>query len=349
MRGCFSCLELPYFVGVNWRNRGYDRGSREVHIVEVPVISVGNLTVGGTGKTPMVEWLAKWFRQHNLRVGLISRGYGAERGSVNDEARELEQRLPDVPHLQDPDRVAMAEIAIDELATELIILDDAFQHRRIGRDLDIVLIDGVQPFGFEHLLPRGLLREPVQSLARADIVVLTRRDMIDDTTRDAIRSRVMNLAPTAGWLECSHKARLLRSHSGATFDPTELKDEDRRVIAFCGIGNPAGFRHSLESTGFEIVDFREFPDHHRYDKVDIQQLGEWLAGHSDVSQAICTHKDLVKLRVDRLGAKPVRALSVEVEFNAGLETLVESLEAILQQCREKVAQAIQDDSEENAP
>jgi tetraacyldisaccharide 4'-kinase len=134
LRAGLSLTEPLYRFGVGWRNRQFDTGSRKAHRVDVPVISVGNLTVGGTGKTPMVEWLARWFRERGVRVALISRGYGAEAGSRNDEALELEQKLPDVPHLQNPDRVEAAQTAIDEFETQLILLDDAFQHRRIHRE-----------------------------------------------------------------------------------------------------------------------------------------------------------------------------------------------------------------------
>ena len=150
------------------------------------VISVGNLTLGGTGKTPMVEWLARWFRSHDVRVAIVSRGYGAVDGGQNDEARELEEKLPDVPHLQDPNRAAAARVAIDELATQLIVLDDGFQHRRLGRDLDIILIDAVEPFGYDRVFPRGMLREPLSGLRRADVIGLTRADVVNETRRREI-------------------------------------------------------------------------------------------------------------------------------------------------------------------
>ena len=117
----------------------------------------------------MVEWIARWFRRHNVRVSIVSRGYRAEEGGRNDEARELEQKLPDVPHVQNPDRVAAAQIAVEELETQLIVLDDGFQHRRLARDVDIVLLDALEPFGFEHVFPRGTLREPLAGLRRADV------------------------------------------------------------------------------------------------------------------------------------------------------------------------------------
>ena len=133
------------------------------------MISIGNLTTGGTGKTPLVVWTARFLRAQDFRVAVVSRGYGMDSSddpseTRNDEAMEMELRLPDVPHLQDPDRYRMATIAIEELDSQIILLDDGFQHRQLQRDLDIVLIDVINPFGYDRLLPRGLLREPLSSL-----------------------------------------------------------------------------------------------------------------------------------------------------------------------------------------
>jgi tetraacyldisaccharide 4'-kinase len=155
-----------YGLGVAVRNAAYDRGWKTAHHARVPVISIGNITLGGTGKTPMVEWLARWYRRRGVRVTLLSRGYGHE-GGINDEGLVLEENLPDVPHLQDPDRVRLAEIAAVELEAELIVLDDGFQHRRLARDLDLVMLDALDPFGLRRLFPRGLLREPIRALRRA--------------------------------------------------------------------------------------------------------------------------------------------------------------------------------------
>jgi tetraacyldisaccharide 4'-kinase len=168
---------------VRQRNRWFDRAGSHVQRVAAPVISVGNITVGGTGKTPFVAWLAQWFALRQMPVTIISRGYGSRRGTPNDEALELAARLPDVPHLQNPDRVAAAEQALHANATQVLILDDAFQHRRLARDLDIVLLDALEPFGYEHLLPRGLLREPIESLSRAHVVALSRSDAVDEPRR----------------------------------------------------------------------------------------------------------------------------------------------------------------------
>ncbi len=318
--------EGPYRLAVGWRNRQFDRGRRTVHRVPVPVVSVGNLTLGGTGKTPMVEWIARWFRSRGVRVTIISRGYGAESGAQNDEAMELEERLPDVPHVQDPDRVAAAQMALEQFDCQVIVLDDAFQHRRIGRDLDLVLLDSLEPMGFDHVFPRGTLREPPQALRRADVVALARADLISPERREAIRQEVHRHAPAAVWAETIHAPRALRNASGTERPLASLAE--KRVAAFCGVGNPAGFRRTLEISGYEVIAFREFADHYRYARADVEGLIAW-ARELDVAAVLCTHKDLVKLAVDQLGNRPLWAVTIALEFLRGAEALEAKLAEVL--------------------
>jgi len=157
---------------LRWRRRDAARRA------PCPVVSVGNLTVGGTGKTPMVAYLANLLVAEGYRPLIVSRGYGAEAGAMNEEARELADACPDVPQVQRPDRLqAIRDWSASE-PCDVAILDDGFQHRRLARDLDIVLIDALRPFGYGHVLPRGLLREPPAALARADLVVITHADLL---------------------------------------------------------------------------------------------------------------------------------------------------------------------------
>ncbi len=307
-------VEVPYTLAVAWRNRRYDSGRAAVHRVPVPVVSVGNLTLGGTGKTPMVQWIARWLRGRGQRVTLVSRGYGAQAGAVNDEALELEQNLPDVPHVENPDRVAAARLAVEELDCQLIVLDDAFQHRRIHRDLDVVMLDALEPFGFGHVFPRGTLREPLRGLRRADVVVLSRADLLEPDERARVHEQVRRHAPEAVWAEVMHAPQRLLSSSGETRPLDTLRDEP--VAAFCGIGNPAGFRHTLERCACRAVAFREFPDHHRYGRADVESLADW-ADRLDVAAVVCTHKDLVKLSVEGLGRHPLWAVTIGIEFLTG--------------------------------
>jgi tetraacyldisaccharide 4'-kinase len=324
LRAVLGLLEHPYEWIIDRRNSRFDRGSVQPHKVAATVISVGNLTVGGTGKSPFVAWLARWFIARGQAVAIISRGYGAGGGRPNDEALELAARLPRVPHIQHPDRIAAAEAALAANPTQVLILDDAFQHRRLARDLDIVLLDALEPFGHGHLLPRGLLREPVASLARAHIVALSRSDAIDEPRRRQIEAEVRRHAPGAQWIELVHEPARLVAADGRSMAIDGLCGQ--RIAAFCGIGNPAGFRHTLQRCGLEIAGWFELPDHCAYQARHLDQLQQWLAS-LDVQQVICTRKDLVKIPRDELNGKPLWALDVELEIVRGQA----ELEALLQQ------------------
>ena len=318
--------EAPYTWAVRWRNHRYDTGAAPIHRVGVPVVSVGNLTLGGTGKTPMVEWIARWFADRGVAVGLVSRGYGTRSGCLNDEALELQWNLPGVPHLQNPDRVAAARTAIDEFHCRVIVLDDAFQHRRIGRNMDLVLLDALEPLGFGHVFPRGTLREPLEGLGRADLVALSRADLLSADERQRLRGLVEPYAPQAAWLEIAHTARSLLASDRSEQPLTWLAGQ--RVLAFCGIGNPAGFRHTLATCGCQVAGFHEFPDHHDYKARDLDLLATSAVG-LDVAALVCTRKDLVKLGVDRLGDRPLRAVRIAPDILTGREILEARLAALL--------------------
>ncbi|HEX5470248.1 MAG TPA: tetraacyldisaccharide 4'-kinase [Lacipirellulaceae bacterium] len=325
LRGVLRAAEVPYTLAMTARNRRYDRAD-SVHRISAPVISVGNLTLGGTGKTPMVKWLTQRAQSYGIRVAIVSRGYGVENGKPNDEAMELAASLPNVPHIQNRDRVAAATQAIQDYQSQLLVLDDGFQHRRLGRDLDIVLLDALEPFGFEHVFPRGTLREPISDLRRANIVCLSRADAISLVQREAIRKRVAALAPQAAWCEAAHVACRLVNSNGESLPLEKLAES--RVAAFCGIGNPAGFRHTLAAAHCEPVAWHEFPDHHSYTSADRSVLIA-LAQKSNAKMLVCTQKDLVKLRSDILDRIPLWAIAIEMEFLCGQQVMEQSLENIL--------------------
>ncbi len=330
LRGLLRLGEYPYTWAVERRNQAYETGRKPKFYVGAPVISVGNLTLGGTGKTPLVEWLARWFIDKGATIALVSRGYKAVDGKLNDEAQELAQKLPGVPHEQNADRVAAARLAVQKFGSELILLDDGFQHRRIHRDLDIVLLDALAPFGFDHVFPRGMLREPLSGLARASMAVLTRADMVDEAERARIRGIVKSYAPQIGWAECRHAPRGLLRADGQEESLSSLRGQP--VAAFCGLGNPAGFRHTLNECGFNVAAWREFPDHFVYNEAASNELAAWTAG-SGATAAVCTHKDLVKLNVNELGKLPLRAAIVGLEFLRGQEVLEAKLQLLLTERR----------------
>lgn len=316
-----SVAAAAYRPLVQARNLAYDLRWKTAHRAEVPVVSVGNLTLGGTGKTPAVEYICRWYRERGLRVAILSRGYGATEG-LNDEGRVLDQNLPDVPHLQSPDRVGLARIAVEELEAEILVLDDGFQHRRLARDLDIVLIDALQPFGLDRLFPRGLLREPIAGLRRAGVVLLSRADLVEEPRRREIRRRVERVVPGVPWIESRQAPRDLLDASGQSSPLEGLRD--RAAVAFCGLGNPDGFRRTLENLGVTLLDFRSFPDHHDYPRSDVFDLIRW-AQSSGAGLVLTTQKDSVKLPLDSLGPVPLRALRIGLEPLEGREHLDRAL------------------------
>lgn len=327
-RGGLRALSWPYGLAVRLRNRGYDWGVLASRRARVPVVSVGNLTLGGTGKTPCVEYLARFFRERGLRVAILSRGYGSRgygsRAGRNDEAQVLEENLPDVAHLQGPNRAALAETAVAELDSEVLILDDGFQHRRLRRDFDLVLIDATNPWGYGRMFPAGLLREPASSLRRAGAVILTRCDQVDGDDLKRLRSRVKRLAPNipvaesrhrpAGWVNSRQESRCLEELAG------------RPVAAFCGIGNPEAFRKTLARLGINIVAFRAYADHRDYTREDIEDLRSWARGQPGDGIVVTTQKDLVKVCLDRLGDRAMWALRIHLEVDAGRELVEEKLQ-----------------------
>ena len=335
LRLMLGTLTPLYRLAIWWRNRKFDRAiacangntqARDsiVRKVSVPVVSIGNLTTGGTGKTPLVVAVAKVLRTQGRRVALVSRGYGAdlEKDSRNDEAMELEYRLPDVPHLQDPDRFEMARIAIEELETEVIVLDDGFQHRQLHRDLDIVTVDATNPFGYGRLLPRGLLREPIASLERADLVVITRTNLVPSIEIDKILKR---LTPYMEKKDVLISSMDLVKAIQASGRETLLEDlRGTPTFLFSGIGNPAGFEAAINKKEIVVVGHDINDDHHSFGREDIHRIGQ-LAMDAGAKQIICTHKDLVKVRVDQIAGLSVFAVLVEVNLSEGQERLESAL------------------------
>ena len=320
---------FPYASVVAVRNWLFDRRLKKTHSVSIPVISVGNITAGGTGKTPLVSWLAQRLAAENIRVTLISRGYGSSEHRPNDEALELSQKLPGIPHLQNPNRIQAARQAVEELDSQVIVLDDGFQHRRIGRDLDLVLVDATNPFGYGHLLPRGTLREPVAALRRADMIALTRVDLVEERCLAELEKQLEQYAPGVPRFHIVYRPENLINVSQEEKAISDLAGKS--VAAFCGVGNPSAFRQTLEQCGYRVVDFRAFADHHPYGPDDIKSLKGWLQHLHEIDAVICTHKDLVKIPVAELNQIPLWALTVQPEMTSGQAALEDRLQKLVTQ------------------
>ena len=324
LRGLLAACALPYGAAVAARNRLYDVGWLPSEEADVPVICIGNLTLGGTGKTPLVAWLARLLTGMHATPAIISRGYAASNETTSDEAAELAMLLPGIPHVANRDRAAGVRTAIEKHKARVAVLDDGFQHRRLRRALDLIAIDATDPFGCGHLFPRGLLREPVAGLRRAGGCILTRATSVDHSRRATIREHVQQI--TAGrplvWAEASHTARGLRCADSSTRPLTDLAS--RRVAIASGIGNPAAFRRTVEAAGGEVVAELIYPDHHPYPQRDREQIGQ-AAKQTSAELIVTTVKDLVKIQQMSLHDTPVVAVEIAIDILEGepqLEALI---------------------------
>ena len=280
------------------------------------VVSVGNITAGGTGKTPVVQYLARFWHAMGYRICILTRGYQAteklpedgvivsdyqsvrqEVAGAGDEAMLLAKSLPGVAVISGKKRALTGAKAIDTLAPDIIILDDGFQHRQVERDVDIVVIDGTSPFGNGRVLPRGWLREPVSALSRADSIIITRTDQIDQVQLRQLESQLADLAPQAPIFASVHRPKALLKLAETGIDRGNPLPVDslagRSVVAACGIGNPAAFAQTLNSVGAEVIRRLDFPDHHSYTRQDIAKMAD-AAQSCQAAGVVVTEKDAVK-------------------------------------------------------
>jgi len=337
MRLALLAME-PFYAGAMLvRNKLYDKGMLKTVKLARPVISVGNLTTGGTGKTPMIRWLANWLRDEGRRVAVLSRGYKAAEGQMGDEQIMLDHQLNGpgqsmVIVRANPDRVAGAEAIIAKYpGINVILLDDAFQHRKVARNFDIVLVSALDPFGMGHVLPRGLMREPARGLRRADAIVMTHCEAVRTATLDDVEKRIRMLNPKASIYRATHKQTGLRTTGAAASAPPDRTMKDllaHQYYAFCGIGNPQPLHRYLSSIGGNYVGHRWQPDHHIYRGRELADLrADALARDADL--LITTEKDWVKigqLPDAIIGNPPIWRLEVEMKLlNDGDKQLTEQI------------------------
>jgi len=342
VRGMLWICSRLYRIIIAARNLYYDRFPGAQRRAARTVISVGNLTVGGTGKTPTAAAIAALIEMRGCRPGLLLRGYKGTAIAFDDETRDravdqwrmasdeamvLRRRCPKAAVVIHPDRVAGAEQAI-ELGAEALVLDDGFQHRRLARDLDIVLIDATAPFGHGHVLPRGLLREPKRALRRADILVLSRSDMIPDTQRRLLIERLQRISAGKPVVLARHRIDGFLDLKGR---PVTLEDHGAvQAVIFAGVANFEGFRHSVETLGVKVLATYQYPDHHAYTDEEIAGLAD-TATTLEANAILTSEKDAVKLvgRWPEQGC-PLLVLNLVIEFDkAGGKILGDALDRVL--------------------
>jgi len=313
LRAGLAALSWPYAGLMRLRRWAYRHGLIGSHAAGVPVISIGNVTTGGTGKTPMVAWVVQRLRQAGRDPAILMRGYKADAG-VSDEAEMLFKQTG-AAVVVNPDRVAAAAAAVKG-GVDCLVLDDGFQHRRLRRDLDVVLIDATNPFGFGRVLPRGLLREPVSALRDADAVVITRCDLIAPADLAALRDRLAGLAPSASMHLAGHVVTTVITPSGQRAPGTVLAG--KRVGAFCGLGNPEAFFATLAQARADVVATVAFDDHTAYDAAALDRIAS-VAGDCDI--LVTTAKDRVKIADPSVLPAPLWTVQVAIGLTEGADEL----------------------------
>jgi len=320
-------LSAIYSVAMRARLSAYRRGWFSVSRLAAPVISVGNLTTGGTGKTPLVEWVCRVVAgETGKKVCVLTRGYGRANPQAQVVVSNMtqllagEQESGDEPYLlaknligiaaviSNPDRLAAGKWAIKNLGSEVFVLDDGFQHLRLARELDIVTVDATNPWGGGSVLPYGRLREPLTGLSRADCAVITRTEQIEDlrATRDAVQRLVGAIPVFSSRMVTSG----IRSLAGQGVDKESLLAQP--IAAFCGVGNPESFFNHLRREGYLPVFTRTFADHHNYNQSDLDRLVKDAIAHG-ATALLTTAKDAIKLSTLELDL-PCHVLDIQISI-----------------------------------
>lgn len=308
-----------YGAITNWRNSLYETGVFQSRSLGVKCVSVGNITVGGTGKTPMVAFIAGVLAAAGERVCILTRGYGRENPQkrvlvsdgekilataeqAGDEPFELAAKLlGKAVIVADANRAAAGDWAREKFGITWFVLDDAFQHRRVRRDLDVVLLDATNPFGNGNCLPTGILREPPENLKRADAIVITRANLAENIA--GLQTQIKKYNSRCPVFVTENKVlRLIELDKFPTADTQDLKkttnDEQRTTnnyLAFCALGNPANFFGMLRQEAFNLTATETFPDHHFYTPRDIETISA-KARQTGANALLTTAKDAVKLK-----------------------------------------------------
>jgi len=339
---------MVYGMVMTLRNALYDRGILNAWRSPVPVVSVGNITTGGTGKTPLVDWIVKFYHASGIKTAILSRGYGRNTKGVQlvsdgrnillgsrdagDETAMLASRNPGSIVIVAEKRKEGVQFLMREFAGRLpdvIVLDDAFQHRKIARDLDIVVVNAGEPLAGAAMLPEGRLREPLQGFSRADLIILGK--ITDEREAETMLATLRKTGKPV------LRSKIRPGKLVSAGDPVEVpeagsKVEKVRALAFAGIGAPAGFMHSLRQAGVDIVDSKFFRDHEPYTEASMQTIVSESARQRLVP--VTTEKDWFRIKDEpRLAELLVNAgcryLAIEPEFPDGTEMLEKRLLSIV--------------------
>jgi len=316
-------LSLPYGWAVGARSLFYSLRLLKTETLPCPVVSVGNITVGGTGKTPLVMALARGLMDRGISVGILSRGYKGTKTSEpvvsdgksiflspeesGDEPFLMAQVCKGVPVLIGKDRFANGRVALQRFGIKGLLFDDGYQHLPLHRDLDILLIDSHIGFGDHHLLPRGILREPLSRLRRAHLFLLTKMDDLEASR--PLEKKIHEIHPGAQVFHSHYQPMSLVDPKGEQEELYALKG--KKILALSGIANPNYFSSLLRKCEMEIVSEAIFPDHHFYIPKDLSSIKEKSKG---VDWIVTTEKDMLKLRTLGIDHLPIRSLRIEMKI-----------------------------------
>ncbi|MFC1510069.1 tetraacyldisaccharide 4'-kinase [Candidatus Omnitrophota bacterium] len=333
LKGVLFALSMLFRLLVALRNRLLACKVLSQKKCGVPVISVGNVTLGGVGKTPLVSFIAKKILAQGKKPVVLMRGYMDQTSKrcaenvASDEALMLKEQSG-VDVVVGADRVAQANAYLSAQSCDVFLLDDGFQHRQCARDLDIVVIDASNPWGNGHLLPRGILREPPSALKRADVIVLSKTEGV--RALDELKAQIKKLNPASLMAEMTHRFKsLVNLREGASVDPKQL--EGKILCSFCSIAHPASFVRTLSDIKLKPVKNFAFMDHYVYVGRDIEALNQFCC-ENNVDVLMTTQKDAVKLGEflnDFSDTLLVCVLNIELQFLSGEDLFLERINSVL--------------------
>ena len=325
-------ISLPYRLIITFRNRLYDKKIFAVVKLPCPVISVGNITAGGTGKTPCVIMLARMLQSHGFKPAILSRGYGGKTTkSVNivsdgknilldsktagDEPFLMAQSLRSIPIFVGPQRIKTGVTAINRFGANVLICDDAMQHRQIFRDINLVLLDSPDPLGNGHVLPRGKLREPIAGLGRASAFLLTRADETPNT--DSINNKLTQIGNIPIFTSIHKLKDVIKGDYSDKWPIAGLKG--KKVCAFCGIAKPDSFKKSLLAAQCHILSWDTFPDHHNYSRAELEIIKNKFYNY-EADLIITTQKDGMRLQNFAEFLSIIHMMRIEMEITPSRES-----------------------------
>ena len=329
LKGVLWILSCFYGVIIGIIKLLYNFGILKRQKLPCPVISVGNITLGGVGKTPLIEYVAKILKEEGFNPVILTRGYMGQKGQESDEAQMLKKNLENVPVLIGSNRFKNAQEFLSNNSADVFLLDDGFQHWTLFRDMDIVALDATNPWGNKHLIPRGILREPLSALSRANIFILTKTDLARSNVV-IVRDRLRLLGQNKLIVETIHEPKCLRDlKSQRKMDLSTISS--KRVCMLSSIGDPQSFENMLTQLGASVQENFSFMDHHVYTQEQIEQLVKYCEGHH-IPFVVTTQKDAVKLDAFlNLFSDKIKVLVLEINIVIvyGKEQLLERIHQLL--------------------